>query len=321
MSTPTTPSLPTAAPSIPTAASMPGAVVGQFPPIYNNLPAITARDPFGLLPYRRRVQTTKNLVVEWDSKNKPVRDGQRVPPSELRDYRVTHEFRYPNCLCSVHELDPNHVTESAVFMVNSGRLGGQYVAACALGICKYWVFIERMYPKRSQPVHVYPLRGSSSPAPGEVVYEGDDDAFAASTPSVASVSSSASSSRPLRRKREDSIKVEDVTPIRPFKRRIFGSDAGSSSSVTMAAGSSSPINPFIVPYATPEPLPKLSSPFSMLMQLDASNNAGLTESQFRQLFVRCSSCKLFTTASAFEDHSCRISSDTSAEIIDLTGDD
>jgi hypothetical protein len=66
---------------------------------------------------------------------------------------------------------------------------------------------------------------------------------------------------------------------------------------------------------------KTFQPLSMLMQLDASNNAGLTESQFRQLFVRCSSCKLFTTASAFEDHSCRISSDTSAEIIDLTGDD
>jgi hypothetical protein len=36
-----------------------------------------------------------------------------------------------------------------------------------------------------------------------------------------------------------------------------------------------PVNPFIMPYATPEPLPVPSSLFSMLLQLDASSNPGL----------------------------------------------
>ncbi|KAJ7840468.1 hypothetical protein B0H13DRAFT_1649670, partial [Mycena leptocephala] len=50
-------------------------------------------------------------------------------------------------------------------------------------------------------------------------------------------------------------------------------------------------------------------------------NAGLTEAQFRNLFVRCSHCKLYTTTSAFEDHSCRTPSTASIEIIDLTADE
>ncbi|KAJ6624510.1 hypothetical protein B0H10DRAFT_2323238 [Mycena sp. CBHHK59/15] len=80
------------------------------------------------------------------------------------------------------------------------------------------------------------------------------------------------------------------------------------------------VNPFIVPYATPEPRPTLTTPFSMLMQLDASSNAGLTEMQFRKLFVCCSVCQLYTTTSAFEDHNC-CPTGVSNEIIDLTGDD
>lgn len=137
----------------------------QYLPIFGNLPPITASDPYGLLPYRRRIQTTKSCVLEWDNVNKclqawfwcvlpflfndcnnrtlislsrPVEDGQRVAPSEFNEYRRSHDFRNPACLCSAHELDPNHVAESAVFMVRSGTLSGEYVAACARGVCKYW---------------------------------------------------------------------------------------------------------------------------------------------------------------------------------------
>jgi hypothetical protein len=45
----------------------------------------------------------------------PWKMGERIPPSELQQYRLIHEFRYPNYLYSVHEY-PNHFTESAVFM-------------------------------------------------------------------------------------------------------------------------------------------------------------------------------------------------------------
>ncbi|KAK7059277.1 hypothetical protein R3P38DRAFT_2758749 [Favolaschia claudopus] len=76
-----------------------------------------------------------------------------------------------------------------------------------------------------------------------------------------------------------------------------------------------PTNPFIVRSSAPEQRPKLDSPFAMLMQLDASGNAVLTEAEFRKLFVRCLDCKLYTTPAAFEDHRCRLPS-ASAEIID-----
>ncbi|KAJ7022924.1 hypothetical protein C8F04DRAFT_1272112 [Mycena alexandri] len=175
-----------------------------------------------------------------------------------------------------------------------------------MGVCKYFVFMERMYNKRSQPVRAYPRRGSSAPPPPDIVHKDDEDSMPSGS------SSAPPSSQPRRRAREDSI---DSTPVRPFKRRNIG---GSSSTVV---GSSSPINPFIVPSATPEPLPKLESAFAMLMQLDANSNAGLTEAQFRKLFVRCSVCRLFTTASAFEYHTCRPVPTRSIDIIDLTSDD
>ncbi|KAK6984409.1 hypothetical protein R3P38DRAFT_3231908 [Favolaschia claudopus] len=96
---------------------------------------------------------------------------------------------------------------------------------------------------------------------------------------------------------------------RPFKR------LRRSSSSSTIGGSSSPTNPFIVRSSAPEQRPKLDSPFAMLMQLDASGNAVLTEAEFRKLFVRCLDCKLYTTPAAFEDHRCRLPS-ASAEIID-----
>ncbi|KAJ7676898.1 hypothetical protein DFH06DRAFT_1428792 [Mycena polygramma] len=286
-----------------------------FPPIYRNLPHFTAQDPYGLLPLRRRIQVTRSCVLHWCNREKrlkawewPVSDSVRVTPSDLSDYRRTHQFRFPCCLCSVHEMDPNHFTEAVVFMVTSGPLSGEFVAACARGVCRYWVLLERMYNKRTQPVGTYPLR-DGSPAPTEPLYQGPED-DSLSTPSVAS-GSSASVSRLLLRRRDSSA---DTTPVRPPKRLRRNE---SSSGTTPAVGSS-PVNPFIVPYATPEPRPLLTTPFAKLMQLDASNNPGLTAAEFRSLFVCCSACKLYTTTSAFEDHTCR---PLFNEVIDLTGDE
>ncbi|KAJ7122724.1 hypothetical protein C8R46DRAFT_1148235, partial [Mycena filopes] len=285
----------------------------RYPPIYKNLPSNTARDPFGLLPFRRQIQATgRSCILHWSNRTKelvewewPVENGQRVVPSDLRAHRITHDFKFPNCLCSVHELDPEHSVECAVFMCTTGRLSGEYVGACAQNVCKYFVFMERLYNKRSQAVRSYPRRGESAPVPPEINY---NDNNSEATPSG---SSAPSSSQPLRRAREDSV---ESTPVRPFKRR----NGGSSST---AVGNSSPINPFIVPAATPEPLPEPASYFAMLLQLDAHSNAGLTEVQFKKLFVRCSACKLYTTASAFDDHRCRLPSLTSTDVIDLTGED
>lgn len=64
--------------------------------------------------------------------------GARVPPSELDEYRRQHDFKYPSCLCAMESLDPDAYTEAVVFLVTTGRLAGEYVAACATGKCKYW---------------------------------------------------------------------------------------------------------------------------------------------------------------------------------------
>ncbi|KAJ7920887.1 hypothetical protein B0H13DRAFT_2268039 [Mycena leptocephala] len=146
----------------------------RFPPIFRNLPEFSPRDPFGLLPIWRRVQVTESCVLEWCPIEKclkpwfwPVSGGERVTLSDFPQHRWTYRFRYPCCLCSVHKLDPNHVTESVVFMVTSGNLAGD--------------LIERMYHKRSQPVRVYALRYGSD-VPPELSYEGPED-DTVSTPS------------------------------------------------------------------------------------------------------------------------------------------
>ncbi|KAJ7199710.1 hypothetical protein B0H12DRAFT_1244604 [Mycena haematopus] len=262
-------------------------VARKFPPMFNNMPEFTAADP--------------------------------------HEHRKTHDFRYPCCLCSVHELDPEHFTEAAVFMVRSRTLSGIYVAACARGLCKYWAFsvlIERMYPKRLQPVREYPLRDLTTTAPPELLQDGLEDgpSSVVSTPfGSAAGGSSPLNTNPLRRTRSDVSDYSTVFP--PTRRRCLSQSMSIATAATAGSSSPGPVNPFIIPYATPEPLPVPTSPFAMLMQLDASSNPGLTEAQFRKLFVRCSACRLFTTSSAFEDHNCHPLTTLSTEVIDLTGDD
>lgn len=72
-------------------------------------------------------------------------NGRRVPPSELNALRLTHDFRGPGCLCASKTLDPNCVTEAAIFLVTTGRLAGEYAAACAQSECKYWGALS-IYP-------------------------------------------------------------------------------------------------------------------------------------------------------------------------------
>ncbi|KAK7013467.1 hypothetical protein R3P38DRAFT_3575915 [Favolaschia claudopus] len=203
-------------------------VTREFAPIYNNLPEITARDPLGLLPYRRRIQATKGLVLEWDNEKK----------------------------C-------------------------EYVAACAEGICKYWILLERMYPKRSQPVREYPLRDTTGQPPIELR---DIHRFlpssAATTPS-------------------NLLQVPGVRRCVALAPQTL-----------VLAPSSVLVDPALAVLLAGHPA-KLESPFAMLMQLDASSNAGLTEAEFRKLFVRC--------LDSFEDHNCRLIS-ASTEVIGLTSD-
>ncbi|KAK7016540.1 hypothetical protein R3P38DRAFT_3184960 [Favolaschia claudopus] len=99
----------------------------------------------------------------------PVEGGRRIPPSDLAEYRRTRIFHNPRCLCSLHELDSAHFVESVIFLVTSGALAGEYVAGCAEGVCKYWIFLERMFTKHSQPVRAYHLRDVAALPPVELL--------------------------------------------------------------------------------------------------------------------------------------------------------
>jgi hypothetical protein len=73
-----------------------------------------------------------------ESLHRPVVSGKRVTPSALRDYRLTHQFRGPCCLCPVFERGVcREYKEAAIFVATSGAQAGEYVTQCALGACGY----------------------------------------------------------------------------------------------------------------------------------------------------------------------------------------
>jgi hypothetical protein len=111
--------------------------------------------------------------------HRPVSGGRRVPPAELRQYRETHQYLGPGCLCLLLEpLSEEPVfTEAAIYLTTFGRYGGEYIAECAKGRCGYLgqssfptkkqvltlhrhaVPFERIYSMYGVPVKIFPLRG------------------------------------------------------------------------------------------------------------------------------------------------------------------
>lgn len=73
--------------------------------------------------------------------HRPVEDNEfeRVRPDALHNYRETHQFLGPCCLCPL--LTPlsgeSHFTEAAMYVPIFGRFAGEYVAECAKSRCGY----------------------------------------------------------------------------------------------------------------------------------------------------------------------------------------
>lgn len=63
-------------------------------------------------------------------------DGERVTPSDLEDYRITHKFKAPSCLCGCKANNASY-TESAIYIDRDGPYPGEYVAGCASDSCDY----------------------------------------------------------------------------------------------------------------------------------------------------------------------------------------
>lgn len=65
----------------------------------------------------------------WDSL--PV---HRVTPLELNDYRQSHVFRFPCCLCARTD---GIYREAVVYLAAAGRYKGEWLASCATDSCSY----------------------------------------------------------------------------------------------------------------------------------------------------------------------------------------
>jgi hypothetical protein len=111
--------------------------------------------------------------------HRPVSGGRHVPPAELHQYRETHQYLGPGCLCPLLEplMEEPVFTEAAIYLTTFGHYGGEYVAECAKGQCGYLgqspfplkkqaltlprhaVPFERIYSMYGVPVKIFPLRG------------------------------------------------------------------------------------------------------------------------------------------------------------------
>lgn len=57
----------------------------------------------------------------------------KIPPSELHEYRNTHHFRGPCCLCPYDNLILQHAHVEAAICLDNGIVK----AMCAAGSCSY----------------------------------------------------------------------------------------------------------------------------------------------------------------------------------------
>jgi hypothetical protein len=71
-------------------------------------------------------------------KLRPVGEtGQRVTPTSLSDYRMSHRFQFPCCLCPTDQFEIDYI-ESAIYLPVFGPYAGKYVAGCATNSCGYF---------------------------------------------------------------------------------------------------------------------------------------------------------------------------------------
>jgi hypothetical protein len=75
------------------------------------------------------------LLIDITS-SRPSTMEARVPPSDLRNYRLSHCMLGPCCLCPLADQNGPDFVEAAIYP--SGALSGEYVASCASEKCGYF---------------------------------------------------------------------------------------------------------------------------------------------------------------------------------------
>ena len=176
----------------------------------SNLPALplTITIPTQHQRLLREVRTARNKVLSFDpvlrklvtwywsvpkfedhTDNSHIMDRptdnnrRRVPPSDLPDYRNSHELNNPYCFCSLFVKSVRATrNEIAILIETVGAYSGEYVVKCAKNECGYFgesmpptfqhghsggtsLFatapLERLYDQIGLRGKTYPLRGKS----------------------------------------------------------------------------------------------------------------------------------------------------------------
>ena len=92
-----------------------------------------------LVTHYWQVTMTSALLLLELALCRPINDGTRVPPDGLCQYRQTHEYRGPGCLCPLLEplrKEPAY-KEAAIYLTTDGPYKGEYVAECTEHRCGY----------------------------------------------------------------------------------------------------------------------------------------------------------------------------------------
>lgn len=152
--------------------------------IYNSTRCVMSFNPakLVLVPHEWCVIMGPYEMLTLHCFHRPVKEGVRVTPEELRQYRDTHQYLGPGCLCPLLEpiSEERVFREAAIYLSALGRYKGEWVAECAMSRCGYLgsssqpfphgagahtshysVPLERIYPKNGVPLKVFPLRGQS----------------------------------------------------------------------------------------------------------------------------------------------------------------
>lgn len=64
--------------------------------------------------------------------------GNRLKPADFNEYRKSHYFRGPLCLCSLKFENQTADVEAPVYVAKSGICLGEYVSSCAQNNCDYF---------------------------------------------------------------------------------------------------------------------------------------------------------------------------------------
>ncbi|KAF8996590.1 hypothetical protein BDZ89DRAFT_1148946 [Hymenopellis radicata] len=253
-------------------------------------------------------------LVPW-----PMENYERILPSELTNYRRTHNFNI-NCFCTDARTGQ---PQDAVFRVCLNYQAGQFVAICANGSsgCKFFAPLEKAFTYFGTPLRGYPLRDTPLPSHDFV------EAIRSELAEEAEVRAQLIGPGPLpelphrrhqrqQRPQPSASNADQSYPLLRARALGSGNRRASAPSAAQTAPSAS-----TGPVRTARVI-RRSSPFSqleriqpnnyrenrdcisMFFELDQHGTGGISSIEFKRHIVVCTACGNFMTRHAQGSHLC-----------------